>query len=99
MRPALPRLLALALLAACARFPELEGAATRGVLDAPYPALVPLDALLAEAAAPGMGVEASAGLQARAAALRARAAALRARPVIDRATRSRLRAAIARHSR
>lgn len=99
MRPALPCLLVLALLAACARFPELEGAAARGVASAPYPRLVPLDALLAEAAAPGRGEEASRGLQARAAALRARAAALRARPVLDRATRARLQAAVARHSR
>jgi hypothetical protein len=99
MRPALPRLLALALLAACASFPKLDGAATRAAPSGPYPALVPLDALLAEAGAPGRGVEASQGLQARAAALKARAAALRGRPVIDRATRARLDAAVARHSR
>jgi hypothetical protein len=99
MRPALPCLLALALIAACARFPELQGEAARGVANAPYPGLVPLDALLSEAAAPVRGEEARRGLAARAATLRARAAALRARPVIDRATRARLRAALARHSR
>lgn len=99
MRPALPCLLALALLATCARFPDLEGAAMRDTSDAPYPALVPLDALLAEAAGPAFGERARRGLEARAAALRSRAAALRARPVIDRATRARLLAAMAWHSR
>jgi len=61
----------------CTQFPELDGTRS-GAQAAPYPIILPLDDLLAAAAATGTDAEAT--LAARAAALRARAAALRGLP-------------------
>ena len=60
--------------------------------DAPYPQLIPLGPLLAEAAL--IGQQASPDLDSRIAALSARAATLR-RPIIDRATRERMMTGVA----
>lgn len=85
----------LALLAGCARFPEVDRfpPATGG---AAAPALLPLDDLLSQAAVASAGGTQAAGeaLAARAARLKARAALMRG-PVLDPATRARLAAAIA----
>lgn len=94
MRPALLTLLAIA---ACTQFPDLDSRTTRAAMNAPYPALVPLDALLAGLPAMDRGEVITRGLEGRAAGLRARAAALRARAVIDSGTRARLAAAVARN--
>ncbi|MEO0938536.1 MAG: hypothetical protein AAFY38_10320 [Pseudomonadota bacterium] len=76
-------------LAACTQFPELDGATSARAEAADYPALVPLEPLLANrrsAAAPPPAADA----ESRVTALRARAARLRSRPVIDSATRRRM---------
>lgn len=85
--------LALALWAmGCAPLPggDLLPPATQG----PAPALLPLDDLLAQAAAPATAPRAGETLAARAARLKARAALMRG-PIMDPATRIRLSAAIA----
>ncbi len=94
-----PHLIALVLIAACTQFPDLDSRTTRAAADAPYPDLVPIDALLSGLPPPERGERIARGLAGRAAALRARAAVLRGRPVIDARTRQRLQAAIARHTR
>jgi hypothetical protein len=68
-------LLAFLVVAACATPPEVPVRLTSDS-DAPYPALVPLDPILAAAGAVP-GDDPAAGLDARAAALNARAGALR----------------------
>jgi len=66
-------------LGACTAFPELEGLVPADVAASPYPALLPIEAVLgAPAEARATGAEAEA-LTARAEALRTRAAALRLR--------------------
>lgn len=90
-------LVAIAFLAACTQFPELDSRTTRAPSNAPYPNLAPIDELLAGLPAPERGERIAQGLAGRAAALRARAARLRSRPVIDQTTRSRFQAAILRH--
>jgi hypothetical protein len=79
MRPAA---LALALaLAACAALPPaVDGAESAEARAAPYPALIPVEPLLALAAEPGTTAGDTAAVEARAARLRARAAALHAAP-------------------
>ncbi|MFO1201589.1 MAG: hypothetical protein U1E58_03010 [Tabrizicola sp.] len=62
-------------LAACAPFPELDAA---GPVKATPPELVPMDDILAQAAA--TGTDPGPALAARAAALKARAAAISAAP-------------------
>lgn len=86
----------LAGLAACADFPELDAAISDRARAADYPRILPLDALLASVPPHegGLGVG---DLPARIAHLQARAAALKAHAVIDRATRARMQAALARH--
>jgi hypothetical protein len=59
----------------------------------PAPSLVPLDSILAQAAAPSNGDARAKTLSARAARLKARAALMRG-PVHDATTRARLAAAI-----
>jgi hypothetical protein len=73
---------------ACAEFPEVDAALSRGDPQAGYPDLLPLEALLS-ADDPRISETDDRALLGRAAALRARANALR-RPVIDRQTRSRM---------
>jgi hypothetical protein len=75
MRPSLLPVLALAALAACAPFPEIDAL---GPDTGPPPQLLPIDDLLqqAQSAQPDPGP----ALAARAARLKARAAALKAAP-------------------
>lgn len=91
---ALPVFLLLPLLAACAPFPALETMQADAGPMAPFPALVPLDPVLAQADALGPGQDPAAALQGRAAALEARADALRG-PVVDAETRARMQQAAA----
>ncbi|MFV2038470.1 MAG: hypothetical protein ACC646_12850 [Paracoccaceae bacterium] len=81
------------LLAGCAQFPDLDGRISESARNAPFPALINLDALLSAAYDGGdAAAAASATLSAQVAALRTRAAALRG-PVVDRRTRARMAAA------
>ena len=98
MRPPYRRLmLPLALLCAgCTQFPELDATIPPSVEIAPFPALVPIEPLLAANARvvsdPAATTET---LEQRVAALRVRARALQNRPVLDANTRARLRRALA----
>jgi hypothetical protein len=92
----LPLAAALAALAACESFPELDAAARAEIaVPGPYPAILPVDGLVASAEGARITDEGSAALQARAAGLQARGAAL-AGPVMDPATQARLTAAATR---
>ena len=65
-------------LAACTQFPQLDRTLTPALADADYPALVPVEPLLAQATQGQVNPEATqANLQGRVARLRARAARLR----------------------
>lgn len=75
--PVLTLALVAPVFAACARFPEVEAAESATVASAPYPALLPIDALVA-GAPPGPSSDPAASVTARAAALRTRADRLRA---------------------
>ncbi len=79
-------------LAACTQFPELDGTVAPDLENADFPALVPLDTVRSISdplvADPVATTET---LNARVAALRARARALQSRPILDPATRARLR--------
>ena len=87
MRLLLPCLL---LLAACTEFPALEGTVPPAQANAPFPALVPLAPLVAQAETPQTDAAgAEAALAPRLSALRARAARLRG-PVIPPAQRARM---------
>ena len=88
-----------ALLAGCAHDrPDPNATISAASLEAPYPVLEPLEALLARADA-GTRVETDAAiLQARLAALKQRAAALRGRSIFDGASRLKLFEAAARNS-
>ncbi|MEM9583376.1 MAG: hypothetical protein AAGA08_09710 [Pseudomonadota bacterium] len=81
----------LVILSACAQIqPERGDAISQAALNAPYPALVPIDGLLAKAEA-GSTVEAQTdGFQARVARLKQRAAALSGRSIVDGASRLKL---------
>ncbi|WP_343079682.1 hypothetical protein [Ostreiculturibacter nitratireducens] len=93
-RPALLASALVAVLSGCAQFPEVEAAMSPEAARADYPALMPIDDVLARAAEDGIaGPDLEASLQERAARLRARAAALRA-PVVDAETGARLRSGI-----
>ncbi len=70
--------LALLALGACTQFPALDRTITPALENAEYPALVPIDGLLARAQAGQVdAVQTEAVLTARVAGLRARAARLR----------------------
>jgi len=70
--------LALLLPAACTQFPVLDSRATPEMLAAQYPALVPIDPLLARAAADQIdATQTENAMDARVAGLQARAARLR----------------------
>ena len=69
----------LAALAGCTQFPELDQVTDPAVFQAPYPPLLPFEALQASTALPEP-VDPAVALAARVAALRARAAALNAVP-------------------
>jgi hypothetical protein len=82
----------LTLLTACAQFPALDQIANQADHNAPYPALIPLAPLIAQAnglrgTAPDISVDG------RIATLNARAAALRG-GIIDPATRARMQAGV-----
>lgn len=78
-------------LAACANdLPLSRDTISQAAQDAPYPALLPLDELLAEAEAGSTITDDTETLTRRLAALKARAAALRNRSIVDGATRLRL---------
>ncbi len=69
--------LPLAVPTGCARFPELDAAQTPGVMDAPYPRLVPLEPLL-NGPVPRASAADIPEVEGRVAGLRARAARLQA---------------------
>lgn len=83
----------VAVLTGCARFPALDGTVTDADRSAAFPTLIPLDGLLALAAAPGQA-EFSGDIDSRMDRLNARANGLRG-PVIGTATRARLQGGIA----
>lgn len=88
------RLALILLLAACESFPELDAADARLDATRGYPAIAPIDAVIASAQAgpPATTATDIAAVQARAAGLQARGAALGG-PVTDAETRARLIAA------
>ena len=67
-------------LSACAEFPVLDAAVSPDATRAPFPQILPLDALLVQAAVAQTGPLTGTALEARAEALRRKAAALRAAP-------------------
>lgn len=70
--------LAILLLVGCTQFPELDHTVTKETNDARYPALVPIEPLIAQSRSTDVDpVETEASLQARLASLRARANRLR----------------------
>ena len=79
MRPAALLMIACAAVSACAGPNVPDIGASPAVTTAPYPTLLPLDALIA-ATPPPPPANPSAPVEARAAYLNARAAALRAMP-------------------
>lgn len=84
-----PILLAV-LLAACTEFPALEGTIDPSLANAPYPSLVPLGPVLAQAGASDRGAAlVEQALSPRLTNLRARADGLRG-PVIPAAARARM---------
>ncbi|SMX33249.1 hypothetical protein [Octadecabacter ascidiaceicola] len=90
MRFAFALLAMLAALPSCSGFPELDGTVTPEQANAPFPELVPLAPLLAQANTSTGGTEAAiTDLEPRLANLRARAARLRG-PVIPAAIRTRM---------
>lgn len=88
----LPLWIALTCLAACASFPEIDRAVPQVDADAPFPALVPLGPLLAQAevaTTAGITPASVVATNDRIAGLQARANGLRG-PVIDAGTRARM---------
>ncbi len=98
MRRTFFTLAALVTLAACSPFPDLGPAGGERVRAAPYPALLPLERILARAGPQGQIRAELGNLPARLARLRERARWLRNRQVVDDATRARMQAALARHN-
>lgn len=88
---------ALALSAvACTQFPDLDGTVPASAEAADYPALVPLDPLLANIDAASTDAQATTGaINARVSRLKSRADRLR-RGVLDSQTRSRMTTGVAR---
>ena len=83
IRHAPPAVFALLLaLAGCTQFPALDAAQSPEVAAAPWPRILPLPQVLAQAPADPQATEAATdAVDARAARLRVRAAALRARQI------------------
>ncbi len=78
-------------LGACTQFPELDDRLSETARRSDYPALVPLEPLLAARSAPAdRGPDITGSLQSRVASLNARASRLR-RNVLSNAERARLR--------
>ncbi len=84
-------------LSGCVAFPQLDHAISPAARQADYPKLVPMDQITTVAAQSRIEPGAFVSLQTRVSRLKVRAAALR-RPVLDHATRARLRAAMARRN-
>jgi hypothetical protein len=83
-------------LAGCTQFPELDRTITPEVEAADYPALIPLEPVLAGTTiAPDRGADTEEAVQARAAALRARADRLRG-GVVDGETQARMKRGVPR---
>lgn len=76
-------------LAACSQFPPLDESLSPGAKSAPYPDLVPVEDLRAQAAGLQIGDQTLSGIEARVARLKARAARLRG-TVLSGADRARL---------
>ncbi|AKS46793.1 hypothetical protein SAMN05444287_1916 [Octadecabacter temperatus] len=90
MRFALALFALLAALPSCTEFPELDSTVSSEVANAPYPELVPLAPLLAQAnTSTGAAEIANTNIDSRLSNLRARAARLRG-PVIPAAIRARM---------
>lgn len=85
-------LVLMALLAACARFPVLDDMAANADAIAPFPRLIPLAPLIAQADALA-NLPPPPSQEGRISALNARAAALRG-PIIDPDTRARMQAGV-----
>lgn len=83
------------LVSACARFPELDATVNTSAENADFPALIPIDDILAQPNnAAASGENPSADIAARVARLRARAARLRG-SIVDPATRTRMQSGVA----
>ena len=83
-------------LSGCIDVPELDRSQDPSLANAPYPALIPLEPVLAGRGDPAeQADEEEAGLAARVAALNAQASALAAQPVLDPADKARLTSAAA----
>ncbi|MDF1728819.1 MAG: hypothetical protein P1U53_13840 [Sulfitobacter sp.] len=92
MRSPTPLALILAALTliGCTQFPELDGTVSPEVQNAPYPALLPLEPILVQAAPSPLDTEAvQSNLDSRIAGLRARADRLRG-PILSGPERTRL---------
>ncbi|HHB80594.1 MAG TPA: hypothetical protein ENK83_02440 [Aliiroseovarius sp.] len=83
--------------AGCSQFPELDQEVSARARAAQYPQILPLEGMQHDLQASGRG-SGMGNLPARLARLQSRARSMRARPVVDRATRARMMAALARHS-
>lgn len=79
----------LAALTGCTQFPELDATQTPGVAEAPYPDLLPLDALL-NGAVPRATPGEAAAVEGRVAALKARASRLQRVEIAPRGVDGRL---------
>lgn len=92
MRAATALLICLTL-TACTQFPELDNTISPEVETSKFPALLPLETLMAEAT-PVVSdpVQTTQTLEARVTALKARARALQRHSIVDPATRARMRA-------
>lgn len=82
------------LLGGCTEFPDMNGRLDEADAAQPYPALVPVEGLLAGTQAPAIRPETQARLEDRVAALERRAAALRDSG-LDPETRARMQAGVA----
>jgi len=96
MRIAVIFTISATLLAGCSDFPQLDSAISPAARNAEYPSLVPISQIISGAADVQITEQTVSTLKGRISRLNARAARLR-RPVIDNATRARLRAAMNRH--
>jgi hypothetical protein len=97
LRPALSMVFCAGLLLGCADFPQLDASVSPAARAAAYPTIAPFEQLEAIDEGGEISDESMQALQARAAGLRARAARLR-RTIIDRETRARMDAALARRA-
>lgn len=84
-------------LAGCSDFPQLEASLSPAARAAAYPTIAPFEQINAIDEGGEITPESMQALQARAAGLRARAARLR-RTIVDRETRARMNAALARNA-